>query len=60
MKLKDLILDRLDVSIVKLSEKTGVTRQTIANILNEDHKPSLLTTKKICEYFKVNFREYIE
>lgn len=57
MKLKDLINERME-TLTKLSEKSGVTRQTLQNILN-GKTPSLLTVKKICAYFGVDYKKYI-
>ena len=59
MKLKDLILDNLEVPISRFSKEIGLTRRTIYYILNEKHQPRMATIKKICKYFKVNFRDYI-
>ena len=60
MKLKDLINERLEsgVSISKLSKNCNVSRPTIYRVLN-DGKVGLLATQRICNYFKVNFRDYI-
>lgn len=57
MELKDLINSRTE-SLAAVAEKSGVTRQTLQNILN-GKKPSLLTVKKICNYFKVDYKDYI-
>ena len=59
MKLKDLIEDRLMVSVRQFAKECGVSRQTIINIMNGKTTPSLLTAKKICKYFSVNYKDYI-
>lgn len=56
-QLKDLINERT-VTIRKLSGDIKVSPQTIQNILNGKN-PSLLTIKKVCNYFKVDFHDYI-
>lgn len=58
MKLKDLINERME-TLAKLSEKSGVTRQTLDNIMKGKGTPSLLTVKKICAYFGVDYKDYI-
>lgn len=58
-KLKDLINDRLMISLRQFEKECGVTRQTVYNILNGKGKPSLLTVKKICAYFGVDYKDYI-
>lgn len=60
MKLKDLINDRLMISLRQFEKETGVTRQTVYNILSDKGKPTVLTVKKICAYFGVDWREFIE
>jgi len=60
MKLKDLIRENLDVPMYKFCKKVKVSRTTIHNILNKDYKAGLLITKKICNYFNVDFRDYLE
>lgn len=60
MKLKDLILDRLEVSVSQFCREIGLSRQTIDNIIKDRHTPSLPTTKKICKYFGVDFKEFID
>ena len=59
MKLKDLITDKLDEPMSKFCKKSGVNRTTITLIMKEDYQPSLLTIKKICKYFNVDFHDYI-
>lgn len=57
-KLKDLINDRT-ITLTELAEKAGVTRQTLNNIIKDKAKPSLLVTRKICAYYKVDYKDYI-
>ena len=59
MKLKDLINDRLMISIRQFAKEIGITRQTVMNILSDKGKPTVLTVKKICAYFGVNYKDYI-
>lgn len=59
-KLKDLILERLEIPVYKFCKVIGVSRPTIDNILNKNEfNPSLMTVKKICKYFDVDFKEYL-
>lgn len=58
-QLKDLIEDRLMISIRQFAKETGISRHTIAHILNGEGNPSLLTVKKICAYFGEDWHEYI-
>lgn len=60
MKLKELIDEKCMVSTCELSRQTGVCRQTIGNIMNGKGKPSRVTVKKICRYFGVDFKDYLE
>lgn len=61
MKLKDLILDKLEVSVSEFCKAAGVSRPTIDNIIHDkkEHQPTLLTIKKICKYFGVDPKDYI-
>ena len=58
-EIKDLINDRLMISSLRFEKESCVTRQTVYNILNGKGKPSLLTVKKICAYFGVDYHDYI-
>lgn len=60
MKLKDLIINKLEISIRQFCKEIKISRQTIDNILNDKHTPTLLTIKKICKYFNVDFKDYID
>lgn len=57
MELKDLINERNE-SLLSLSQNTKVARQTLHNIINGTRTPSLLTVKKICSYFNVDWHDY--
>lgn len=57
MKLEDLI-KASTLSIRKLAAEIGVTRPTLYNVLN-GKGISLPTVKKICVYFKVDYKDYI-
>lgn len=64
MKIKELILDRLEVSVSQFCREIGLSRTTIDNIMNDyetsiGKAPSLLTIKKICKYFGVDYKDYI-
>lgn len=59
MKLKDLITERLEVSISKFCRDAGISRYAVYYILKGEHEPRLGTIKKICKYFKVDFHDYI-
>lgn len=56
-KLKELLLER-EETMNEISQKTGLSRQTICNIRN-GKQPSFLTIKKICKYFNVDYKDYI-
>lgn len=60
MKLKDLIYNELTISISKFADQVGISRPTIYNILNGTRKPSLPTVKRICKYFGVDWKDYVE
>lgn len=57
--IKRLIEENLMVSLRQFEKKAGVTRQTIYNIFNNKCKPTVLTVKKICVYFGVDYKDYI-
>jgi DNA-binding XRE family transcriptional regulator len=61
-KIKELIIERLETTISKFCKDTGVNRTTVDGILNEtyNHDLSLVTIKKICKYFDVDFKEYLQ
>lgn len=69
MTIKDLILDRLEVPVSQFCREAGVNRTTMDSILNgnngynrkdgKEYRPSLLTIKKICRYFGVDYKDYI-
>ena len=58
-KLKELITDKLTISINRFSKEIGVSRQTIYNILKGGKDIKINTVKKICAYFGVDYHEYI-
>lgn len=59
-KLKDLIIEKLEMPVYKFCKEIKVSRPTIDNILNKNEfNPSLMTVKKICKYFDVDFKEYL-
>lgn len=57
-QLKELIDTRTE-TFETLSKKIGTTKQTLFNVINNKGTPSILTVKKICKYFKVNYKDYI-
>lgn len=57
--LSELIIQEQEMSLAKLAEKIGVSRVVLSYIINKKHEPSLPIVKKICNYFKVDFHEYI-
>lgn len=59
MKIKQLIMDHLMISIRQFAKEVGLNRQTIYNILNDVGTPSVLTVKKVTKYFGVDYKEYI-
>lgn len=61
-KIKNLIQDNLEIPVSQFCTKVKINRTTIVNVLNGTYKSELrlLTIKKICDYFKVNYKEYIE
>lgn len=56
--IKELLNER-EISLAQLAKETGVTRQTLNNVVQGNNKPSLLTVKKICGYFNVDYKDYI-
>lgn len=44
--LKNLINDRLMISIRRFSQEIGISRQTICNIMADKGTPTVLTVKK--------------
>ena len=61
IKLKNLITDNLEIAGCLLAEKVGLSADVIYKLINGnyEHKPKLITVKKICKYFNVDFRDYI-
>lgn len=61
-KLKNLILENLEISLLRFSRESGVNRDTLYRIIKGNVKGtlSLLTIKKICKYFNVDFKNYLE
>lgn len=61
IRLKQLILAKSDGNISKLCRKMDMPRTTMENILTGVNKrgASIPTIKKICKFFKVDFRDYI-
>ena len=59
MKIKDLIIDRLETTIGKFCNEVGISRTTYDYIMKEQHELRLDTIKKICRYFNVDFHDYI-
>lgn len=57
--LKDLFDEKLMISLRQFEKETGITRQTVYNVLGGKTKPTKLTIKKICAYFGVDFKDYI-
>ena len=57
-QLKDLIDTRTE-TFETLSRKIGTTKQTLFNEINNKGTPSKKKKKKICKYFKVNYKDYI-
>lgn len=59
MKLKDLIYERIETTVSAFARDVGLSRQTVINVL-DGKNASLLTVKKICKYFGVDFKEYLD
>lgn len=53
------LINTRNETLTTLSGKIGISRQTLQNILNNKVQPSLLTIKKICKYFNVDYKEYL-
>lgn len=64
MKLKELLINKLEEPVDTFCKKINISRPVISGIMNgtyqHQHNISLLTIKKICNYFKVDFKEYID
>ena len=58
-KLQELIENNRTTSYEKLAQAIGVSRQTLYDIKNGKGTPYILTVKKICKYFGVDYKEYI-
>lgn len=56
--IKELI-DTRTITLSELAKEIGTTRQTIYNVSQGKINPSLLTVKKICAYFDVDYKDYI-
>ena len=56
--IKDLI-NSLTISQRKFCKEAGIHRTTIYNIMHDIHTPSTLTIKIICDYFGVDYRNYL-
>lgn len=56
--LKDLIEMRT-IPLRQFEKEIGVSRQTISNIMTGKTAASFLTVKKICNYFNVDYKEYL-
>lgn len=56
--IKDLLNER-EISLTKIAKEMGITRQTLNNVAKGNNKPSLITIKKICAYFRVDYKDYI-
>ena len=69
MELKDLIINNLEVPASVFCRQINISRQTYTNIINnsnnyarkdkKSYKPRLFIVKKICNYFGVDFKDYI-
>lgn len=57
-KLSNLIKERKE-PIDRLSRNTGISKGTIKSLFTGQRQPSLLTIKKICAYFGVDYKDYI-
>lgn len=57
--IRRLIDEKLMTNYQALADSIGLSRQTIYNIMEQRAKPTKLTIKKICFFFKVDFRDYI-
>lgn len=58
-KLANLIIDNIETSVSDFAKQVGLSRMTLINVLVGAHQPTLRTTKKICKYFNVDFRDYL-
>lgn len=56
--LRDL-LDEREVSFADIAEKTGLSRHTIYNVIKGNHNARRVTICKICNFFGVDWRDYI-
>jgi len=48
-----------NISITELSRQSGISRQTIYSIINQDVYPKISTVKALCDVLGVNYRNYI-
>lgn len=59
-KLQQLFDEKLQISMRQFEKEAHITRQAVYNILNGKSKPTVLSLKKICAYFGVNWKDYID
>lgn len=61
MTIKDLINERLEmgVSIQRLSNQCKISRPTLYKI-KSGQQVDLQTTKRVCEFFKVDWKDFVE
>lgn len=57
MKLADLIINA-PVSISEIAKKADVSRPTVYKAMKGE-KVTILSIKKLCAYFKVDFKDYL-
>lgn len=59
MKLKDLLYERLCLTKKGFCKKVNISRPTLDKIFKGE-QPSLSTIKKICDFFGVDPKNYID
>lgn len=60
MKIKDLLQERLGLTKTMFCKEAKISRPTIDAILKDKQQPRLQTIKKICNYFNVDPKDYLD
>ena len=61
-RIRQLILDNIDESVASFCRNSGVNRTTVQQIIKGKYtqKLSNLSLKRICNYFGVDWKKYLE
>ena len=59
MKLRELIDKRLIETITSFTRKAGISRPTYYSIMRGE-RVSVTTARKVCHYFGVDWKDYVD